>query len=57
MALTNQQQLEYVKNYLEELVRRDMEAAEEDDVMLSVAIHFLEEVIETVANIDFKEVK
>ena len=51
MALTNQQQLEYVKNYLEELVRRDMEAAEEDDVMLSVAIHFLEEVIEEVSDI------
>jgi len=51
MALTNQQQLEYVKNYLEEQCRRDMEAAEEEDVMLSVAIHFLEEVIEQVQEV------
>lgn len=54
MPLSNQQQLEYVKQYLEEQCRRDMEASEEEDVMLSVAIHFLEEVMETVAN---KEVK
>jgi|TARA_B110000438_G_scaffold31065_1_gene30564 hypothetical protein len=52
MALTNQQQLEYVKHYLEELGRRDIEAAEEEDVMLSVAIHFLEQVIEEVSDIE-----
>ena len=57
MPLSNQQQLEYVKSYLQNLQERDVEAAEEEDVQLSVAIHFLEEVTETVANIDFKETK
>ena len=57
MPLSNQQQLEYVKSYLQNLQERDVEAAEEEDVQLSVAIHFLEEVMDTVANIDFKETK
>lgn len=57
MPLSNQQQLEYVKSYLQNLQDRDTEAAEEEDVQLSVAIHFLEEVMDTVANIDFKETK
>ena len=57
MPLSNQQQLEYVKSYLQNLQDRDTEAAEEEDVQLSLAIHFLEEVMETVANIDFKETK
>ena len=52
MGLTNEQRLEYVKHYLEELGKRDMDAAEEEDVMLSVAIHFLEQVIEEVSNIE-----
>ena len=57
MPLSNQQQLEYVKSYLQNLQEKDVEAVEEEDVQLSVAIHFLEEVTETVANIDFKETK
>ena len=57
MPLSNQQQLEYVKSYLQNLQDRDTEAAEEEDVQLSVAIHFLEEIMDTVANIDFKETK
>jgi hypothetical protein len=51
MPLSNQQQLEYVKQYLEEQCRRDMEATEEEDVMLSVAIHFLDQVIEQVQEV------
>jgi len=57
MPLSNQQQLEYVRTYLHSLQAKDIEAGEEDDIELSVAVHFLEEVAETVANIDFKETK